>query len=131
MGKTSQPISNLPTNAMIERFEMLEPMLASHLNEIREFSKKKQDAVLSNLKVKLINRVLIEIKEIFKDEPSNEFLDLLDDDMLPQNGDAVLILGQYKAAMEQFRSKYHGYDSVDHSRRWFTQEKPPRGSDRY
>lgn len=126
LSKKDESVSKLPTNLMVERFEMLEPMLDSHLNEVREFSKKKQDAVLSNLKVKLINRVLTEIKELFKNESTSEFLDLLDDDTLPQNGDAVLILGQYKAAMEQYRSKYYGFDSTIYNHRWFTQENPKK-----
>lgn len=117
---------NLPTEAQVERFEMLEPMLVSHLNEVREFSKKKQEGVLSKLKVNLINRILSEIKELLKNEPTIEFLDLLDDETLPQNGDAVLILGQFRAAMTLFRSKYYGYDSREGEHRWFTQENPPR-----
>ncbi|MFB0832058.1 hypothetical protein ACEU2D_21000 [Brevibacillus laterosporus] len=78
----------------------------------------------TKLKVNLINRVLTEIKEVLKNDPTIEFLDLLDDDTLPQNGDAVLILGQYQAAMKQFRLKYYGWVSRDGEHRWRTQERP-------
>ncbi|TKI54819.1 hypothetical protein E8L90_04830 [Brevibacillus antibioticus] len=122
--KNNEDKEKLPTELQAERFDMLEPMLESHLHEVREFSKKKQDGVLSKLKVNLINRVLTEIKEVLKYDPTIEFLDLLDDETLPQNGEAVLILGQYQAAMKQFRSKYYGWNSRDAQTRWRTQERP-------
>lgn len=112
----------LPTNQDIEKYDMLLPMLNSTLEEMREFSKKKQDGVLNPLKVKLINRLLTDIKKVLSSEQSASYLDVLDEDTLPQNSDAVLILGQYRAAMDQFRSKYYGQDGYEE--RWFTQENP-------
>ena len=112
----------LPTNQDIEKYDMLSPMLNSALEEMREYSNKKQDGVLNPLKVKLINRLLTDIKKFLSSEQSTSYLDILDEDTLPQNSDAVLILGQYRAAMDQFRSKYYGLDG--YKRRWFTQENP-------
>ncbi len=111
-------IEKLPTNAQVEKYEMLSSLLDSMLTEMREFSKKKQDEVLNKLKVKMINKVLEQIKDILTDEPTIEFLDLLDDETLPTNGDAVLIIAQYKSALDQFKAKYHS------SGRWFTKENP-------
>lgn len=117
--------TNLPTDAVVARFDMLSPMINSALEEMREFSKKKQDGVLNPLKVKVLNRLLTDIKEVLSADPSTEYLDLLDDESLPQNSDAVLILGQFRAAMDQFSNKYYGYhDGVGSSRRWLTVEKP-------
>lgn len=104
---------------------MLEPMVVSALNEMKEFSKKKQDGVLNPLKVKLINRLLIQVREeVLQNEATIEYLDLLDDETLPQNSDAVLILGQYEAAMMQFKAKYYGWDGYQH--RWYTRENPQK-----
>lgn len=114
----------LPTREMVEKFNMLSPMLDSALSEMREFSKKKQDGILNPLKVKLINRLLNDIKTSLSSDPSTGYLDVLDEETLPQNSDAVLVLGQFRAAMDQFKSKYYGYDRENHDHRWFTQENP-------
>ncbi|ULO04815.1 hypothetical protein H1230_16850 [Paenibacillus sp. 19GGS1-52] len=89
---------------------------------MREFSKKKQDGILNPLKVRVLNRLLADIKDILSSDQSITYLDLLDDELLPQNSDAVLILGQFKAAMEQFKAKYYGYDNGIY--RWRTVERP-------
>ena len=102
--------SSLPTLKTVEKFNMLLPMINSALSEMREFSKKKQDGILNPLKVKLINRLLNDIKSVLSSDASTDYLDTLDEDTLPQNSDAVLILGQYKAAMQQFSEKYYGWD---------------------
>ncbi len=113
----------LPTNFQTEKYELLYPLLKSILFEVKELSKKKQDEALNKLKVGMINKILSQIKsDVLKDEPSREFLDLLDEATLPSNSDAVLIIAQYDAAMTQFRGKYYGWDSVEH--RWFTKENP-------
>ena len=54
--------------------------------------------------------------------PSLPFLELLDESTLPQNSDAVLILGQWLAAMAQFKSQHYEYDNSYGDRRWFTAE---------
>jgi len=116
---------HLPTQAEVDTYEMLHPMLDKMANEVRELSKKKQDGALNELKVKMINRVLTEIKDLLKNESSGQFLDLLDTDILPTNSDAILIISQYAAALSAFHDKYYGYDELNHSHRWFTQEEPP------
>ncbi len=94
-----------------EKHEMLSPMLDAIYNEVKELSKRKQDDVLNKLKVKMINRILEQIKEIVAEESTAQFIDLLDDETLPSNSDAVLILAQFQAAMKQFEDKYYHYKS--------------------
>lgn len=115
---------NLPTEREIEKFEILYPMLESIHNEMQDFAKKKQDGVLNELKVKLINSLLDDIKEILKKEESSKYLNLLDNDTLPQNSDAVIIISQYLSSMHVFQGKYHGWDERVQEHRWFTKEKP-------
>jgi len=92
---------------------------------MKEFSKKKPEELLNKFKVTNVNRVLIQIKEIMKNEPTNDFLDLLDEDSLPSNSDSILIIGQFQAAMEQFRSKYYRkYSTVYGHEVWSTKESP-------
>jgi len=114
---------NLPTEAQIQNFKMLDELIGSIYHEMKEFSKKKPDETLNKFKVKNVNRILEPIKEILKDEPTSEFLDLLDDETLPSNSDAILIIGQYKASMKQFHNKYYLIESgVGY--RWSTKENP-------
>jgi predicted house-cleaning noncanonical NTP pyrophosphatase (MazG superfamily) len=116
---------SLPSEANVSKYEMLEKLLASIYEEMKEFSKKKPDEPLNKFKVKNVNRVLEQIKEIMKNEPTNEFLDLLDEDSLPSNSDSILVIGQFNAAMEQFRSKYfRKYQTGIGHNIWSTKENP-------
>jgi len=116
--------STLPTNAQIEQFKMLTELLQSIYNEMKEFSKKKPDEPLNKFKVKSVNRVLKKVKEILKNEPTVDFLDILDEDTLPTNSDAILIIGQFQASMTRFEKKYHYKDSLDYKWKWDTVENP-------
>ena len=104
---------NSPTEADITEFEMLQPMIRSAYSEISELSKKKQDGILNQAKVKIINRLLAKVKTVLRFEPTVELLDLLDDDSLPSNSDATLIVAQYIAAMRLFQDKYFDDDNEE------------------
>jgi hypothetical protein len=113
MAKNIKTENQLPDLDKIKKFEMLFPMVNSDLNEIRELSKKKQDEPLNKFKVKTINKKLEQVKLVLYDEPTFEFLELLDDEALPSNSDAVLMISQFIKAMEQFKKKYFTKDSSD------------------
>ncbi len=110
MSKKKITTGKRPTKNQAEEFDMLFPILDSVFNEIKELSKKKQDGALNELKVKMTNRVLNKVKSILKDDPTVEFLDLLDEEVFPTNSDAVLIISQFKAAMQQFKDKHYGWN---------------------
>ena len=111
-----------PTKAQVAEFEMLWPILKSLLNETKELSKKKADGPLNKLKVGMINKVLVRIKEILSDDPSIQFLEILDNETLPSNSDAVFIIAQYDTAMNQFHNKHQRYDSRSSSYKWVTSD---------
>ncbi len=94
------------TEEDIEKFKILNKMLFSVFNEMKDFTKKKQDETLNELKVKKINQLLKDIRDLLSGESSLNYLDLLDNETLPTNSDAVLILSQYYASMDIFRIKY-------------------------
>lgn len=96
------------TKAQADKYELLFPMLDAVFVEMKELSKNKQDDSLNKIKVSMINNILEQIKDILSDDPSIQFLELLDDEMLPTNSDTVLILAQFRAAMVSFRGKYFG-----------------------
>ena len=90
-----------------------------HLNkELKALGMKKPAETLSESKVKFINRILSDIQAFMSDEPEGRYLDLLDDEALPQYSDAILILSQYEGALSGFRSRYHGYVPAAHEHTW-------------
>jgi len=100
----------LPPKAELAEFLKLRPLLRSAITEVKEFSKKKPDGVMSALKVRLLNRLLEQLKAAMAAGPATEYLDLLDEDSLPDYSDAVLILSQYEAAMGSFSNRFRGHD---------------------
>jgi hypothetical protein len=102
-------------------FDTLTPLLNALYSEIQVLSKKKPDGTLSANKTKVINRLLIDIKDFLNDEPTNKYLDLLEDENLPQYSDVALMLSQYSAALTQFKSRYYGWTGSDHG--WFINMK--------
>ena len=109
-GKKEQSKSNKITKKEVEEYDLLRPLLESLLEEVKELSKKKQDGLLNILKVKMINKLLIRIKELLKKEATSEFIDLLDEETMPTNSDALFILVQFQSALQQYYSKYYIYE---------------------
>lgn len=101
------------------KHDSLMPLLTAMFREFQEFTKKKPEGVLSKNKVKIVNRLLTDILTIVQDEASRPFLDLLDEDDLPQNSDVLLMLGQFVAAMQGFHEKYWRRDPVTYEDRWW------------
>ena len=93
-----------------ELFEVTMPLLQAMYREFKELSKKKPEGVVGTAKIKIVNRLLVKCQEVLEAEPSIDYLDTLDEDDVPQNSDVVLMLSQYVAAMQQFRSKYYQWD---------------------
>lgn len=123
-GKNASTSGEPPTNEQVGIYDRLVPMLEAAHREMSEFSKKKQDGVVNSLKIRNINRLLDKLEGVLDQDPSKEFLERLDEDDLPQNSDAVLLLSQWKAALEQFKKKHFGTDPETHQYRWFTVESP-------
>lgn len=94
----------------IADYELVTPMLESLHHEMSELSKKKQEGILNKLKIRHVNRMLEKIEGILGDDPSVAYLEKLDEDEIPQNSDAVVILGQWRAAMKQFHTKHTYYE---------------------
>ena len=95
-------------------YETTMPLLNAMYSEFKELSKKKPDAVVSKSKIKITNRLLEKVRIALKGSSSIEFLDLLDEDDVPQMSDVTLILSQYVASMEAFRKRHYGYHDSEH-----------------
>ena len=116
--------SQLPSEEQANKFDLSATMLEALFAEMKELSKKVPDGRLNAVKVKMINRVLTDVRTALSDEPTIAYLDLLDDEMLPSNSDVVLILGQYSAAARQFKHRYQKFDHRQGTVRWHTVENP-------
>jgi hypothetical protein len=103
-------------------YDTTRPLLDALYAEFQELSKKKPEAIVSESKVNVINRLLEDVRQVLKNEPEFKYLDLLVNDSLPQNSDVVLMLSQYKAAMETFHGNYYSMDPDTRRRRWFVDE---------
>ena len=114
-----------PTEAEVDTFRVLQPLINSALTEMREFAKKKQDGVVNGTKVQMLNRLFEDVRKVLAKEPSSRYLDSLNADELPQNSDVVLILGQYQAAMNNFAGRF--YNDELGNRFWITQERLKAG----
>ncbi|MER7008873.1 hypothetical protein ABT297_38330 [Dactylosporangium sp. NPDC000555] len=127
MPRTDKPndgSSPSPTDEQAATYDRLVPMLEAAHREMTELSKKKQDGVVNTLKIKMLNRLLSELSKVIEKDPSHAFVDMLDEETLPQNSDAVLILSQWQAALQQYKGRHHGYDASVRGNRWFTVENP-------
>ncbi len=115
----SKSSNDLKVERKVDLYETTAPLLESLYQEIQTLSKKKPDGTLNQNKVKLINRLLIDIKTTLSNEPDDKYLDLLNDEDLPQYSDVVLILSQYSAAMKRFKENYYDWDSEEGDNRWY------------
>lgn len=105
------------TSKKASTHDVMTPLLTAMFEEFKDLAKKKPDAAVSKGKLVIANRLLNRIREILADEESIEFLDLLNEDDVPQASDVTLILSQYVAAMQAFKERYHGWNGSDHA--WF------------
>ena len=107
----------LLTDMRVTQFQMLYNLVDSIYTEMKEFSKKKPDDLLNEFKVKQINRVLKDLIEFLKSEPTSGFMELLDGETLPSNSDAILVISQFKASMDNFKnaniSKFGSWKTVE------------------
>ncbi len=104
---------HLPSKTDVMKFIMLYDFLESAYIEIKDFSKKSPDAALNEKKVKNLNRILKDIKDILINEPTASYMDVLDEEMLPSYSDVVLSMSQYRSALEHYRKKYRRYHDFD------------------
>ncbi|MEA5469417.1 hypothetical protein [Spirulina sp. 06S082] len=117
------------TQEKVALYQLVRPFLEDMTDEFKELSKKKPDTALSINKVKMVNRLLESCRKVLEEEKSLQFLDLIDEDNIPQNSDVVLMLSQYVVAMGKFRSNYYDTEAAEddlfrlgdqYKDRWFT-----------
>jgi hypothetical protein len=111
---------HVTTDAAVAVHEAAADVFDALLREIRELSRKKPDATMSAAKVKLVNGVLRDLLGNLENEPEGKYLGVLEDESLPQVSDALLMMAQFKAALDAFEARYHRY--ISGKRYWITEE---------
>lgn len=96
-----------------ETHDAITPLLKAMYLEFKELSKKNPAAAISKQKITIVNRLLTKLSAVLAKEESMEFLDMLDEDDVPQLSDVALILSQYVAAMDSFKAKYYGWNGYE------------------
>lgn len=112
--------SFVTTVARVNEYTASSDVFQALLLEVKELSKKKPDAVMSPSKVKIINKVLENLLEVLSHQPESKYLERLDDDDLPQVSDAVLMMVQFRSALDKFKNRH--FRKVDRSVKWVTEE---------
>ena len=112
---------HVTTSKVVDTYNAISEIFEGLLSEMRELSKKKPEVTLSKNKVEILNRMLKDLQNILKDEPEEKYLDLLDDETLPQTSDAVLVMVQYEKALVNFKRRYQGKIGIEVD--WITKER--------
>jgi hypothetical protein len=112
------------TSEKAARFDTLLPLLEAMHREFGEMSRKKPEAVLSPGKVEVLNRLVRDVLSILDGEPARAYLNDFNTELLPQNSDVTLMLGQVMAATVSFRYKYFRSLTPYGDREWCVEEAP-------
>lgn len=115
---------SLPTNADVDQFLMLRELVTGLYEEMKDLTRKSSKETLNEFKIKSLNRVLIPLKELLKEQPTAMFLDTLEEDSLPTNSDVVIVLSQYLSAMKKYEERYYRVSPGTYTKRWDTKENP-------
>lgn len=111
---------HITSEAIVAEYKATVSVFGALLTEVKELSKKKPDATMSNAKVKIINRVLNNLLTVLAGQPEAKYLETLDNDELPQVSDAVLIMVQFKSALDSFLSRH--FQGEIRNKKWITHE---------
>lgn len=105
--------------AAVRQYDALRPLIDGLYTDIKNLSAKKQDGALSRQRIAMINRLLKDVAELLKNEPTAAYLELMDEVSIPKNADALIVVGQYRSAMQHYCDKYT-YINMSGDKMWST-----------
>ena len=93
------------TEENVSQFEKINAQLQSLYEEVGALSKKSQNDPLNKFKLRFINSALSSANTLLGDlhKPYADFVQF-DENDLPSNSDAAVMLGQYLSCMEKLRA---------------------------
>jgi hypothetical protein len=106
------------TKKDVDTFEKLQAQLEGLHTEISALSKKSQNDALNKFKLKFVNQILMASNQLLGEEykPFKEF-DLFDENDLPSNSDAAMMLTQYLNCFEKLRAD--NIKKQDYAHEWY------------
>lgn len=95
------------THMEVERFHKVRSQMQQLSTDLEALSKKAPDGPVSKFKLSFVNEKLRDANEFLTPpfKPIDRF-EQFEDATLPSNSDAVMVLGQYLACLEQWRSAH-------------------------
>ena len=117
--------NKIMTRKEVDIFEKLQAQLEGLHTEISALSKKSHKDALNKFKLKFINQILNEANHLLgeKYKPFNDF-NLFDEDDMPDNSDAAMMLTQYLNCFEKLRAdNIKREDSYPHNWYWIVDGK--------
>lgn len=113
-----RPTSGL-TSADVEKFLKLQAQMQELLARMAAISGKAPDQVINKFKLGMINEQLTIANQILVGSARPfEAFERFDEAALPSNSDVVVVLSQYLACLENWRSERVLWDSDDFEWRW-------------
>jgi hypothetical protein len=99
--------------ATVEEFEAVKSQLAAARGELLVLVKKNPNDALSTFKLGVVNGLLRRANALVPPEerPMADFVEF-STEALPSTSDAVLVIGQYLIALENFRARRVAEDSI-------------------
>lgn len=93
------------TKQEVDTFEKAQAQLEGLHSEISALSKKSQNDALNKFKLKFVNQILTEANNVLgqKYKPFSDF-ELFDENDIPTNSDAAMMLTQYLSCFEKLRA---------------------------
>jgi len=104
------------------QWELLHSMLSGMYDEIDKLCKKKPDMLLSDMKTRKINKLIIPIKELLGDE--NPFIcdiEELDVDDPIELSDAIIVLNELQKGLRVYKENHCYSDDDDYG--WYLEKK--------
>lgn len=101
-----------------EHFDTLRGMLQKISREFSLLSKKQPDKLLNPFKIKQVNRILMPLRKLMKEEMSGQFLELVEEiegnqtESRNSYSDVSVILCQYEEACHEYNLKYYEHDNL-------------------
>lgn len=108
------------TKQDVNTFEKLQAQLEGLHSEISALSKKSQNDALNKFKLKFVNQIFSEANSLLGDnyKPFKDF-ELFDENDMPTNSDAAMMLTQYLNCLEKLRAdNIKREDSYPHNWYW-------------
>ena len=93
------------TKQEVDTFEKAQTQLEGLHSEISALSKKSQNDALNKFKLKFVNQILTEANNVLGEtyKPFSDF-ELFDENDIPTNSDAAMMLTQYLSCFEKLRA---------------------------